>query len=161
MNRLFSEKLYFLSFLRETCVASITQRFLVPVSTVPAKNAWHNDPLLCPKYNEKRVADYESRFLRKRDLKNCNNLAVNKEKLAYVILACEHAPSPGLYLYVFSFSRRKKNVSWSQFFLNLQVDTLTKHRQMILPVQLCPSPSYPGLQEQLNDPWVLLHQAFS
>ena len=83
MNRLFSEKLYFLSFLRETCVASITQRFLVPVSTVPAKNAWHNDPLLCPKYNEKRVADYESRCLRKRDLKNCNNLAVNKDKLAY------------------------------------------------------------------------------
>ena len=73
-----------LSFLRETCVASITQRFLFPVSTVPEKSAWHNDPLLCPKYNEKRVADYESRCSRKRDLKNCNNLAVNKDKLAYV-----------------------------------------------------------------------------
>ena len=48
-------------------------------------------------------------------------------------------------------------------FKNLKVDsfTLTKRMQMILPVQLCPSPSYPGLQEQLNDPWVLLHQAFS
>ena len=33
--------------------------------------------------------------------------------------------------------------------------------QIILPVQLCPSPSYPGLQKQVNDPWVLLHQAFS
>ena len=33
-----------LSFLRKTCVASITQRFLVPVSTVSAWNAWHNDP---------------------------------------------------------------------------------------------------------------------
>ena len=33
-----------LSFLRKTCVASITQRFLVPVSKVSARNAWHNDP---------------------------------------------------------------------------------------------------------------------
>ena len=32
--------------------------------------------------------------------------------------------------------------------------------QIILPVQLYPSPSYPGLQEQVNDPWVLWHQAF-
>ena len=30
-------------------MASITQRFLVPVSTVSARNAWHNDRLLCPK----------------------------------------------------------------------------------------------------------------
>ena len=48
-------------------VASITKRFLFPVSPVSARNAWHNDPLLCPKYEEKRVADYESRCLRKRD----------------------------------------------------------------------------------------------
>ena len=80
-------------------MASITQRFLVPVSTVSARNAWHNDPLLCLKYNEKRVADYESRCLRKRDLKNCNNLSVNKEKLAYVISYNRHIklanmPSP-------------------------------------------------------------------
>ena len=27
------------------------------ISTVSGKNAWHNDPLLCPKYDEKRVAD--------------------------------------------------------------------------------------------------------
>ena len=48
-------------------------------------------------------------------------------------------------------------------FKNLKVDsfTFTERMQIILPVQLCPSPSYPGLQEQLNDPWVLLHQAFS
>ena len=32
--------------------------------------------------------------------------------------------------------------------------------QRILPVQLYPSPSYPGLQEQVNDPWVLWHKAF-
>ena len=32
------------SFLRETCVASIMQRFLGPVSSVSATNAWHNDP---------------------------------------------------------------------------------------------------------------------
>ena len=31
----------------------------------------------------------------------------------------------------------------------------------ILPVQLYPSPLYPGIQEQVNDPWLLLHQAFS
>ena len=30
-------------------------------------NAWQNDPLLCPKFEEKLVADYESRWLRKRD----------------------------------------------------------------------------------------------
>ena len=30
-------------------MASITQRFLVPVSTVSARNAWHNDLPLCPK----------------------------------------------------------------------------------------------------------------
>ena len=32
------------SFLRKTCVASIMQRFLGPVSSVSATNAWHNDP---------------------------------------------------------------------------------------------------------------------
>ena len=34
-------------------MASITQRFLVPVSKVSARNAWHNDPHLCLKYDEK------------------------------------------------------------------------------------------------------------
>ena len=38
---------------------------LSPVFTVSARNAWHNDPLLCPKYDEKRVADDESRCSRK------------------------------------------------------------------------------------------------
>ena len=33
-------------------MASITQRFLVPVSTVSARNAWHNDPHLWIKYDE-------------------------------------------------------------------------------------------------------------
>ena len=33
---------------------------LYPVSTVSARNTWHNDPLLCPNSEEKRVADYES-----------------------------------------------------------------------------------------------------
>ena len=32
---------------------SIRQRFLVPVSTVSARNAWHNYPHLCIKYDEK------------------------------------------------------------------------------------------------------------
>ena len=54
------------------------QRFLLPVFAVYARNVWHNDPLLCHKYEEKRVADYESRFLQKRnqqailDYKNIN-----------------------------------------------------------------------------------------
>ena len=47
-------------------MASITQRFLVRVSTVSARNAWHNGPHLCTKYDEKRVADCESRCLRKK-----------------------------------------------------------------------------------------------
>ena len=33
---------------------------LIPVSTVSARNAWHNKLVLCPNYEEKRVADYES-----------------------------------------------------------------------------------------------------
>ena len=66
-----------------------------------------------------------------------------------------------LYLYVFSLPRRKKKIAWSQFFKKLKVHSLTKRMQIILPVQLCPSPSCPGLQKQLNDPRVLLHQAFS
>ena len=37
-------------------MAWITQRFLVPVSTISALNAWHNDPLLCPKYDELKNA---------------------------------------------------------------------------------------------------------
>ena len=41
-------------------MASITQRFLFPVSTVSDRNARHNDPLLCPRYEDKRVSDYES-----------------------------------------------------------------------------------------------------
>ena len=40
---------------------------LFPVSTVSARNAWEYDPFLCPEYNEKRLADYESCCLRKRD----------------------------------------------------------------------------------------------
>ena len=43
------------------------QRFLLPVFAVYARNVWHNDPLLCHKYEEKRVADYESRCLHKQD----------------------------------------------------------------------------------------------
>ena len=33
----------------------------IPVSTVPARNAWEPDlpDLLCPKYEEKRLADYD------------------------------------------------------------------------------------------------------
>ena len=43
----------FLSFLRKKCVASITQRFLVPVSTVSARKAWHNDPPFVNKIRRK------------------------------------------------------------------------------------------------------------
>ena len=35
----------------------------------------------------------------------------------------------------------------------------TKNKNMLLPVQLLPSPEYPGLQVQLWDPSVLLHTA--
>ena len=69
--------------------------------------------------------------------------------------------------YIYMFSRppeeKKKDCLMITVFKNLKVDsfTLTERMQIILPVQLCPSPWYPGLQEQLNDPWVLLHQAFS
>ena len=42
-----------MNYLSKTCVASITQRFLVPVSSVSARNAWHNDPILCPKYDDR------------------------------------------------------------------------------------------------------------
>ena len=70
VDRHVSEKLKiysFLSFLHKTCVASVKQRFLFPVSTVSARNTWHHDPCLRPTYEEKRLADYESRCLRKRD----------------------------------------------------------------------------------------------
>ena len=40
------------------------QLFLFPVSTVSPRNACHNDPHLCTRYEEKRVTDYESRCLR-------------------------------------------------------------------------------------------------
>ena len=36
-------------------MASITQRFLVPVSTASVRNAWHNDPHLYIKYDEKNT----------------------------------------------------------------------------------------------------------
>ena len=34
-------------------MTSITKRFSVPVSTVSARNAWHNAFLLCPKFDQK------------------------------------------------------------------------------------------------------------
>ena len=70
---------------------------------------------------------------------------------------------PSLYISMFSRSpKEKKKDCLITVFKNLKADsfTLTERIQIILPVQLCRSPSYPGLQEQLNDPWVLLHQAF-
>ena len=36
------------------------QRFLFRVSLVFARNAWHNDPLLFAKYEDKRIADIRS-----------------------------------------------------------------------------------------------------
>ena len=42
-----------LSSLRKTCVALIMQRFLVPVSTVSARNAWHNDLPFVPQNSTK------------------------------------------------------------------------------------------------------------
>ena len=44
VDRHVSEKL---NLIRKTCAASIMQRFLFPVSTVSARNAWHNDPPFC------------------------------------------------------------------------------------------------------------------
>lgn len=40
-----------------------TSRYLSSVSTVTARNAWHHDSLLCHKYEEKRLVDYESRLI--------------------------------------------------------------------------------------------------
>ena len=40
-------------------MASIAQQFFFVVSTVSAKNAWHIDPPLCPKY-EKKVSQITS-----------------------------------------------------------------------------------------------------
>ena len=49
----------FLSFLRKTCVTSIAQRFLIPVSTVSARNAWHNDlPFVSQKNDQKFPGEY-------------------------------------------------------------------------------------------------------
>ena len=45
--------LIFLSFLCKTCLASIMQQFLVPVSTVSARNDWHNDLPFVLKYDQK------------------------------------------------------------------------------------------------------------
>ena len=61
VDRCVSEKLkIFLSFLRKTCVASNTQ------GPQGKERKERKDSLLCPKYDERRVADYESRYLRKR-----------------------------------------------------------------------------------------------
>ena len=59
-------------------MASVTQRFLFPVSTVSARNAWDHDvhkyihaffTVFCVinTKKKKRLKDYESRCLRKRD----------------------------------------------------------------------------------------------
>ena len=37
------------------------------LSPLSPLNAWHNEPLLCPKCDENLIVDYESRCLRKRD----------------------------------------------------------------------------------------------
>ena len=55
------------------------------------------------------------------------------------------------------FFSRSDFRTWHQSPLKLR----RNRSQIILPVQLYPSPSYPGLQEQVNDPWVLWHKAFS
>ena len=39
-------------------MASITQRFLVPVSTVSARNAWHNDPPFLTQKRQKCSGEY-------------------------------------------------------------------------------------------------------
>ena len=44
--------------------------------------------------------------------------------------------------------------------MDLKKNQKNKQIKEFLPVQLYPSPSYPGLQEQVYDPWVLWHKAF-
>ena len=49
------------------------------------------------------------------------------------------------------------NIKPSVYFSRIYEET--KNKNMLLPVQLLPSPEYPGLQVQLWDPSVLLHTA--
>ena len=49
------------------------------------------------------------------------------------------------------------NIKPSVYFSRIYEET--KNKNMLLPVQLLPSPVYPGLQVQLWDPSVLLHTA--
>ena len=49
------------------------------------------------------------------------------------------------------------NIKPSVYFSHIYEET--KNKNMLLPVQLLPSPVYPGLQVQLWDPSVLLHTA--
>ena len=49
------------------------------------------------------------------------------------------------------------NIKPSVYFSRIYEET--KNKNMLLPVQLLPSPEYPGVQVQLWDPSVLLHTA--
>ena len=55
------------------------------------KGAWHDDPLLCPNYTKKSALQIMSlAAYASKTKKNCNNLPINKEKLAYVISYNRH-----------------------------------------------------------------------
>ena len=55
------------------------------------KDDWHNDPPLCPNYTKKNALQIMSLAAYASETKeNCNNLPVNKEKLAYVISYNRH-----------------------------------------------------------------------
>ena len=55
------------------------------------KDAWHNDPVLCPDYTKKNALQIMSLAAYASETKkNCDNLSINKEKLAYVISYNRH-----------------------------------------------------------------------
>ena len=93
---------------------SITQQFLVAVSMVSARKAWHNDPLLCPQHNKKRVqitrlADYTSET-------NYNNMPETQNPLAktFFVMLNSRNEWQGLFQVVV-------NEEWNSLFLSLEI----------------------------------------
>ena len=76
----------FLSLLRKTCVASVTQRFLFPVFTVSARNAWNSNALLCHKYEEKRLASWVSVLTQVRLITRVCGVSLVTDKMLYPLV---------------------------------------------------------------------------
>lgn len=93
---------------------SITQQFLVAVSMVSARKAWHNDPLLCPQHNKKRLqiirlADYTSET-------NYNNMPETQNPLAktFFVMLNSRNEWQGLFQVVV-------NEEWNSLFLSPEI----------------------------------------